>query len=147
MVARPFELMHRDTRTAASRAGAPPKSISHRYHGPQNTTFWLSRWCSNRSRSDCPSERFLGKEAGHVGRPLDCVANGLACQAELRRASHMRLRRGCASEADRRALYALSWPAEMKAKVAKCVEVHKRKWTTRPLQTVAIRFAKSISTS
>jgi len=44
-------------------------------------------------------------KAGRVGRPLDCIANVLACQAEQRRASHMRS--GCVSGAERRALYAL----------------------------------------
>jgi len=40
------------------------------------------------------------RKAGRVGPPLDCVANGVACQVELRRASHTRFRSDCASGAE-----------------------------------------------
>ena len=56
----------------------------------------------NVSRENPPTGLSWKRKAGRIGPPLDCVANGLACQAELCRGSHMRLR------TERRALYALS---------------------------------------
>ena len=64
------------------------------------TTFWLSHWYRNRSRSDCPCERFLGKESRTrwSSRGLRCERLGLPSRTATRIADatseRLRLRSG-----------------------------------------------------